>query len=230
MLTACGGDTATHRRRPAAPATTGRNGTDAANESGRAAPRQQQRLPAAAAPTDRPRERDAHRQSRRAWRWQLVAAAPATMGAAGGTLTGGFNVGPGGAPQQFNPLAVGAGYMWLEKYYSKLLRLHRHDLHEVAGGERGVIHCLCRCQDLHLQAAPEHQVARRDTIHERGCAVLDGDGARPQHRQRPRGAVQIGAGGANARPAHGGDRTQQPECSDARLARLPVADSQARAR
>lgn len=50
-----------------------------------------------------------------------TAAAPATTGAAGGTLTGGFNVGPGGAPQQFNPLTVGAGYMWLEKYYSKLL-------------------------------------------------------------------------------------------------------------
>ena len=53
-----------------------------------------------------------------------AAAAPTTQvvaGAAGGTMTGGFDVGPGGSPQGFNPVTQGAGFMWLEKYYSKLL-------------------------------------------------------------------------------------------------------------
>jgi peptide/nickel transport system substrate-binding protein len=52
------------------------------------------------------------------------AAAPTTQaaaGTAGGTFTGGFDVGPGGSPQGFNPITQGAGFMWLEKYYSKLL-------------------------------------------------------------------------------------------------------------
>jgi peptide/nickel transport system substrate-binding protein len=40
---------------------------------------------------------------------------------AGGTLTGGFDVGPGGAPEVFNPLVATAGMTWLELYYSKLL-------------------------------------------------------------------------------------------------------------
>lgn len=47
-------------------------------------------------------------------------ASPAA-GAGGGTLTGGFDVGPGGAPEVFNPLTATAGMTWLELYFSKLL-------------------------------------------------------------------------------------------------------------
>ncbi len=36
-------------------------------------------------------------------------------------LTGGFDVGPGGCPECFNPLQATAGFTWLEKYYSKLI-------------------------------------------------------------------------------------------------------------
>ncbi|MGN6699029.1 MAG: ABC transporter substrate-binding protein [Thermomicrobiales bacterium] len=36
-------------------------------------------------------------------------------------MTGGFDVGPGGNPQGFNVITAGAGYMWMEKYFSKLL-------------------------------------------------------------------------------------------------------------
>jgi peptide/nickel transport system substrate-binding protein len=39
----------------------------------------------------------------------------------GGTLIGGFDVGPGGCPECFNPLQATAGFTWLEKYYSKLM-------------------------------------------------------------------------------------------------------------
>ncbi len=41
--------------------------------------------------------------------------------ASGGTLVGGFDVGPSGSPGKFNPLTDGAGYTWLMKYYSPLL-------------------------------------------------------------------------------------------------------------
>ena len=39
----------------------------------------------------------------------------------GGTLTGAFDVGPGGCPECFNPLQATAGFTWLELYYSKLM-------------------------------------------------------------------------------------------------------------
>ena len=39
----------------------------------------------------------------------------------GGTLTGAFDVGPGGSPQNFNPITQGAGFLWMEKYFSKLV-------------------------------------------------------------------------------------------------------------
>lgn len=53
-----------------------------------------------------------------------TAAQPTTQaaaGTAGGTFTGGFDVGPGGSPAQFYPPSMGAGYLWLEKYFSKLI-------------------------------------------------------------------------------------------------------------
>ena len=36
-------------------------------------------------------------------------------------ITGAFDQGPGGAPQQFNPLTNTAGFTWLNKYYSTLV-------------------------------------------------------------------------------------------------------------
>lgn len=52
---------------------------------------------------------------------QVAATTQAVVGTAGGTLTGGFDVGPGGSPAQFYPPSMGAGYVWLEKYFSKLV-------------------------------------------------------------------------------------------------------------
>ncbi|MDB5059282.1 MAG: putative dipeptide transporter, periplasmic component [Chloroflexi bacterium] len=40
---------------------------------------------------------------------------------AGGTLTGGFDVGPSGSPGVFNPITDGAGYTWLMEYFSPLV-------------------------------------------------------------------------------------------------------------
>ncbi len=50
-----------------------------------------------------------------------TSASQAGTGPSGGTLTGGFDVGPGGTPQLFNPMTGGAGFTWYEKYFSKLL-------------------------------------------------------------------------------------------------------------
>ncbi len=52
---------------------------------------------------------------------QVAATTQAVAGTTGGTLTGGFDVGPGGSPAQFYPPSMGAGYVWLEKYFSKLV-------------------------------------------------------------------------------------------------------------
>jgi len=50
----------------------------------------------------------------------------------GGTLVGAFDVGPGGAPEQFNPLQAGAGFTWFEKYFSKLM-LYTTDFSQIQG-------------------------------------------------------------------------------------------------
>lgn len=47
-------------------------------------------------------------------------------------LTGGFDVGPGGCAECFNPLQAGAGFTWLEKYFSKLV-LYNVDLTDIQG-------------------------------------------------------------------------------------------------
>jgi peptide/nickel transport system substrate-binding protein len=47
-------------------------------------------------------------------------------------LTGGFDVGPGGCAECFNPLQAGAGFTWLEKYYSKLV-LYNVELTDIQG-------------------------------------------------------------------------------------------------
>lgn len=59
-------------------------------------------------------------------------ATTARQEATGGTLVGGFDVGPGGAPEQFNPLTAGAGFTWFEKYFSKLM-LYNIDFTEIQG-------------------------------------------------------------------------------------------------
>lgn len=41
--------------------------------------------------------------------------------AANNTLIGGFDVGPSGSPEVFNPITDGAGYTWLMQYFSPLL-------------------------------------------------------------------------------------------------------------
>ncbi|MEA2583195.1 MAG: peptide/nickel transport system substrate-binding protein, partial [Thermomicrobiales bacterium] len=51
----------------------------------------------------------------------LLAKQASPEAAGGGTLIGGFDVGPGGCPECFNPLQATAGFTWLEKYYSKLM-------------------------------------------------------------------------------------------------------------
>ncbi|MGE3798031.1 MAG: ABC transporter substrate-binding protein, partial [Thermomicrobiales bacterium] len=50
----------------------------------------------------------------------------------GGVMIGAFDVGPGGAPEQFNPLTAGAGFTWFEKYFSKLM-LYNTSFSEIQG-------------------------------------------------------------------------------------------------
>lgn len=74
-------------------------------------------------------------------RWALVLLLAVTVSypavAAGGqaeekVLTGGFDVGPGGCAECFNPLQAGAGFTWLEKYFSTLV-LYNVELTEIQG-------------------------------------------------------------------------------------------------
>ncbi len=50
----------------------------------------------------------------------IAAAAPPAM-AAGATITGGFDVGPGGFQGNFNPLAATSGFTWLVTYFEPLV-------------------------------------------------------------------------------------------------------------
>ena len=50
-----------------------------------------------------------------------AAAAPASAQMARNVLIGGFDVGPGGYPNNFNPLAATAGFQWLNLYYDTLV-------------------------------------------------------------------------------------------------------------
>ncbi len=50
-----------------------------------------------------------------------AAGAPAALAAAPTTLTGGFDVGPGGFPGNFNPLMATAGFTWFSLYYEPLV-------------------------------------------------------------------------------------------------------------
>lgn len=59
-------------------------------------------------------------------------ATTAQQASTGGTLVGAFDVGPGGAPEQFNPLQAGAGFTWFEKYFSKLM-LYNIDFSQIQG-------------------------------------------------------------------------------------------------
>ncbi len=48
-------------------------------------------------------------------------AAATAGGASGGTMVGGFDVGPGGNFAIFNPMLAGAGFTWYNKYFSPLV-------------------------------------------------------------------------------------------------------------
>lgn len=64
-----------------------------------------------------------------------VIAASAMLGmadAGAGTLTGAFDAGPGGAPQQFNPLIASAGYSWFNKYFGTLV-LYNVEMNKISG-------------------------------------------------------------------------------------------------
>lgn len=52
--------------------------------------------------------------------------------AADKTITGGFDVGPGGFPGNFNPLAATAGFTWLSTYYEPLV-IFSADLSKIEG-------------------------------------------------------------------------------------------------
>lgn len=102
ILSACGGAAATNTAAPAAPSAA----PSAAASS------------AAAAASARP---SAVVTSSAAASAVASIGTPAAGGESGGTLTGAFDVGPGGSPQGFNPMIQGAGFLWLEKYFSKLV-------------------------------------------------------------------------------------------------------------
>ena len=42
-----------------------------------------------------------------------------------GTLIGGFDVGPSGSPEVFNPITDGAGYTWIMEYYRATAEVRR---------------------------------------------------------------------------------------------------------
>lgn len=52
--------------------------------------------------------------------------------AADKTITGAFDVGPGGFPKNFNPLAATAGFTWLSTYYEPLV-IYNADLSKLVG-------------------------------------------------------------------------------------------------
>ncbi|NYJ13226.1 ABC-type transport system substrate-binding protein [Rhizobium leguminosarum] len=70
----------------------------------------------------------------------------AAIQAQAATLSGGFDVGPGGFQGNFNPLAATAGFTWLSIYYEPLIT-YDEKLQKVVGarGQTG-------SDDLHIQA------------------------------------------------------------------------------
>jgi len=54
------------------------------------------------------------------------------MAQANKTITGGFDVGPGGFPGNFHPLQATAGFTWLSTYYEPLV-IYNQDLSEIVG-------------------------------------------------------------------------------------------------
>lgn len=63
----------------------------------------------------------------------VLAACPMIVGMAhASTLTGAFDTGPAGAPQQFNPLTATAGYSWFNKYFGTLV-LYNVEMNKIGG-------------------------------------------------------------------------------------------------
>ena len=118
ILAACGGTTSPTAT---APATTTAATKPAAPSTSAATTAPTTAAASAAAPAAQPTTAASSAAAPTAAAAQGAPTTQAAAGQAGGTFTGGFDVGPGGSPQGFNPLGQGAGYMWLEKYYSKLL-------------------------------------------------------------------------------------------------------------
>lgn len=57
---------------------------------------------------------------------------PTAMAQDGKTITGGFDVGPGGYPGNFHPHQATAGFTWLSTYYEPLV-IYNRDLNEIVG-------------------------------------------------------------------------------------------------
>ena len=81
------------------------------------------------------------------------------------TITGGFDVGPGGLPGNFNPLAATAGFTWLSTYFEPLV-IYNADLTKLGGRARRALRGQRRPAHLHLQAR-RREMARRRALHRR---------------------------------------------------------------
>ena len=57
---------------------------------------------------------------------------PPVLAQEGKTITGGFDVGPGGFPGNFNPFQATAGFTWLSTYYEPLV-IYTADLSKIVG-------------------------------------------------------------------------------------------------
>ncbi|TJW52908.1 MAG: peptide ABC transporter substrate-binding protein, partial [Mesorhizobium sp.] len=58
--------------------------------------------------------------------------APSVQAEDAKAITGGFDVGPGGFPKNFNPLAATGGFTWLSTYFEPLV-IYNAELTELEG-------------------------------------------------------------------------------------------------
>ena len=119
----------------------------------------------------------------------LASVPPSSAGGqGGGTLTGCVRCRAGRQPAELQSLTQGAGFVWLEKYFSKLRRLRR-GLHQAPGRTGRVVGDLARRDAVHLQAAQGHDLARRPALHLGGRQVLGRALQEPRQRQPLRAEV-----------------------------------------
>ena len=142
------------------------------------------------------------------------------------TISGGFDVGPGGLQGNFNPLAATSGFTWLSTYFEPLV-IYNADLTEVVGRSRRVLRDQRRPADLHLQAG-RRQMARRRALHRRGREVHHRPRQERQDRLGLRRPPRRHRLGGDARRAH---RRHHPQRADGEHDRhAHQADDAARAR